>query len=64
MFNNIGIKNEFSNVLYMYDILKIINDSNMDIIKINTLKNVNYFLIGNYIFYEIAFISKIKNVYS
>lgn len=51
----------FDKVLYMHDILKIIDDCKMDIIKINSLKNVNYFLIGNYIFYEIAFISKIKN---
>jgi len=57
-----NIKNEFSNVLYMHDILKIIDDSQMNITKINILKNVNYIFIGNYIFYEITFISKKKNV--
>jgi hypothetical protein len=59
---NMGFEIRLENILYMHDIFKIINDCNMDIIKINILKNVNYFLIGNYIFYEIAFISKIKNI--
>jgi hypothetical protein len=61
---NIGlnISNGLSNILYMHDILKIIDDSYMNIMKINILKNVNYIFIGNYIFYEITFISKKKNI--
>lgn len=53
---------QFSNILYMHDILKIIDDSHMNIIQLNIIKNVNYIFIGNYIFYEITFISKKKNV--
>ena len=65
-FQSINLNNKngmgLDNILCTNNIIEIIDGLDMNIIKMNILKNVNYLFIGNYILYEIAFNYKEKNI--